>query len=227
MRLRAGATVNRTLRCTAIATAAACAFTAWSVDQDSIPASASADVIALRFPTQAEAVAPPAEHRAAADREAADRALLSPRLTYPHMAALSQGAPPAPPAVAPAPKAPPAQPAAATAKPPVVADRNNHRPSSVLNEAQIASMKRRLNLTPEQERMWPSVEAALRRLAYAKSQERSRKDGGSGAIDLAGTDVEQLKSAAFPLIMSFSDDQRRELVFLAHVAGLEKLVPQF
>src|SRR2546428_6112688 len=104
MRLRAGATVNRTLRYTAIATAAACAFTAWSVDQDSMPASAAADVIALRFPAQAEAVAPPTEHRAAADREAADRALLSPRLTYPPMAALSQvaalsqGAPSAPPA---------------------------------------------------------------------------------------------------------------------------------
>jgi hypothetical protein len=36
-----------------------------------------------------------------------------------------------------------------------------------------------------------------------------------------------LKSAAFPLVMSFSDDQKRELRILAHVNGLEKLASQF
>jgi hypothetical protein len=87
-------------------------------------------------------------------------------------------------------------------------------------------MKQRLRLTPEQERMWPSVEAALRKLAYAKSHDRTRREALAG-IDPSSAEVTDLKWAAFPLVMSFSDDQRRELIDLAHVAGLEKLVPQF
>src|SRR5205823_4752025 len=42
-----------------------------------------------------------------------------------------------------------------------------HRPANprtVLNDAQIASIKERLHLTPSQERMWPAVAAALRGL---------------------------------------------------------------
>jgi hypothetical protein len=43
------------------------------------------------------------------------------------------------------------------------------RPGGVLNDAQIASIKQRLNLTPEQEKMWPAVEAALRKIVYTKN----------------------------------------------------------
>ena len=35
------------------------------------------------------------------------------------------------------------------------------RPGALLNDAQIASIKSRLKLTPEQQRHWPAVEAAL------------------------------------------------------------------
>src|SRR6516164_2353747 len=41
------------------------------------------------------------------------------------------------------------------------------RPNALLDDSQIASIKQRLNLTPSQERMWPAVEAELRKLAYA------------------------------------------------------------
>jgi hypothetical protein len=41
--------------------------------------------------------------------------------------------------------------------------------NSILNDAQIASLKRRLNLTAEQERMWPAVESALRKIVYTRT----------------------------------------------------------
>ena len=40
-------------------------------------------------------------------------------------------------------------------------------------------------------------------------------------------DVDGLKTAGFPLVMSFSDDQRRELKSLAHLLGLESVISGF
>ena len=39
--------------------------------------------------------------------------------------------------------------------------------------------------------------------------------------------MEGLKSAGFPLIMSFNDDQRQELKSLAHLLGLESAISSF
>jgi hypothetical protein len=103
------------------------------------------------------------------------------------------------------------------------------RPGAVLNDAQIASIKSRLRLTPEQREMWPAVEVALRDLSFDKKS----GDGGrkvtayANSIDPTSSEVQRLKSVAFPLIMSFSDEQKRELRIIAHVAGLEKLAAQF
>ncbi len=47
------------------------------------------------------------------------------------------------------------------------------------------------------------------------------------AIDMSKVDVDGLKSAGFPLVMSFNDDQRRELRSLAHLLGLEKVMSGF
>ena len=67
--------------------------------------------------------------------------------------------------------------------------RHANRPGFVLNDAQIASIKGRLHLTPDQERMWPSVEAALRSIAYAKARDASRRGaaarGGCRSIPTA------------------------------------------
>jgi len=93
--------------------------------------------------------------------------------------------------------------------------------NAVLNESQLASIKRRLNLTPDQERYWPAVEAELRKMEYTrKAQDGSR----TASIDMSKMNVEGLKSAGFPLVMSFSDDQRRELKSLAHLLGLESVM---
>ena len=96
-----------------------------------------------------------------------------------------------------------------------------HKPSksnAVLNGAQIASIKRRLNLTPDQERYWPAVEAELRKMEYKKDPKGNTR---TASIDTSKMDVEGLRTAGFPLVMSFRDDQRRELKSLAHLLGLE------
>jgi len=107
----------------------------------------------------------------------------------------------------------------------------NERPGFVLNDAQIASIKQRLHLTPDQEEMWPAVEAALRNLAYTRSRE-ARGKAAATATQIAQADpnsaeVQDLKSAAIPLIMSFNSEQRDEVRNLAHVMGLDQLASQF
>jgi hypothetical protein len=111
------------------------------------------------------------------------------------------------------------------------APRRGSRPGFLLNDAQIASIKSRLHLTPDQEEMWPAVEAALRNIAYAKAQVARRQSDDRGT-DVASLDpdsaaVQGLKSAAVPLIMSFSDEQKSEVRNLAHVMGLDKLAAEF
>ncbi len=100
----------------------------------------------------------------------------------------------------------------------------------MLNDAQIASIKARLHLTPDQERMWPAVEAALRNIAYMRARQAHRR--GAPAAELASVDpdsaeVQEFKSAAIPLIMSFSPEQKDEARSLAHVMGLDQLAAQF
>jgi hypothetical protein len=121
-------------------------------------------------------------------------------------------------------------PAAAPKAPPASA----HQPAAnhagyILDDAQIASIKTRLHLTPDQERMWPAVEAALRNMAYKRTQQAAAR-GGARNVQAAAVDpeaVEGLKSAAVPLIMSFSSEQKEEVRSLAHVMGLDQLASQF
>ncbi|HMK70391.1 MAG TPA: hypothetical protein VK442_05395 [Xanthobacteraceae bacterium] len=105
------------------------------------------------------------------------------------------------------------------------------RPGFVLNDAQIASIKQRLRLTPDQEAMWPAVEAALRNVAYARARNAHRPDTPAPATQLALADpdsveVQGLKSAAIPLLMSFSAEQKNEVRNLAHVMGLDRLAAE-
>jgi len=107
--------------------------------------------------------------------------------------------------------------------------RHANRPGFVLNDAQIASIKGRLHLTPDQERMWPSVEAALRSIAYAKARDASRRGAAAvvASLDPDSDEVQDLKSAAIPLLMSFNDEQKNEVRSLAHVMGLDRLASEF
>ena len=179
---------------------------------------APSDSVNLRFPADwVDAEVEPVSKMLALASADGGMALFSPRPTY---AATDADAPVM---VEATPKpAPPAAPAkvalaSAVAKPPPK-PRSNH----VLNDSQIASIKKRLALTPEQERLWPAVEAELRKMEYSKKSPQ----GGSrmASIDMSKVNVEGLKSAGYPLVMSFSDDQRRELKSLAHLLGLESVM---
>jgi len=120
--------------------------------------------------------------------------------------------------------APAANPPAASAHPPAAS-----RAGYILDDAQIAGIRKRLHLTPDQERMWPAVEAALRNMAYKRMQQASAR-GATQNAQAAAVDpeaVEGLKSAAVPLIMSFSSEQKDEVRSLAHVMGLDQLASQF
>jgi|GEM_PF-654110 hypothetical protein len=119
-------------------------------------------------------------------------------------------------------------PAIATLKPAAAHRRGNDRSGYMFNDAQIASIKQRLNLTPDQERMWPAVEAALRNMTYTHAPAAHPR--GATGTQVAAVDpnaVEGLKSAAVPLIMSFNDEQKEQVRNLAHVMGLDQLATQF
>lgn len=113
---------------------------------------------------------------------------------------------------------------AALTKPANPAPRPAHRSNAVLNETQLASIKKRLNLSPDQERYWPAIAAELRKMEYKKDHKTGTQ---TAAVDMSKVNVEGLKSAGFPLVMSFSDDQRRELQSLAHLLGLESVLLTF
>jgi len=150
-------------------------------------------------------------------------ALFSPVLAYP--ARVASAPPSAPPTTA-------AMPHTLTAP----ARHVSSRPGSVLNYAQIASIKKRLNLTPDQEPLWPAVETALRNVSYVgkareiKVASLGNRTTGAGAmtyIDTNSAEVQQLKSAALPLIMRLSDEQKREVKSMAYVMGLESVASLF
>ena len=93
---------------------------------------------------------------------------------------------------------------------------------TLLSDAQIAAIKGRLNLTASQEQSWPAVETALR--AIARKIHDTRQANASGAappIDPTSAEVQQLKSAAMPLLFTLREDQKREVRSLARIIGLE------
>jgi hypothetical protein len=123
-----------------------------------------------------------------------------------------------PPQSAPAPEARPPE-RRASLVPAAKPKPDNH----VLNDAQIASIKARLKLTSDQQRYWPGVEVALRGIAY-----KVNKSGGKlASIEADGPEVQQLKNAAIPLIMMFSEQQKNEVRQLVQVMGLQQLAAQF
>ena len=103
-----------------------------------------------------------------------------------------------------------------------------NRPGYMLNDSQIASIKARLHLTPDQERMWPTVEVALRNMAYTRAQEAHGHGSAANATASVDPDsVQGLKSAAVPLILSFNTEQKDEVRNIVHVMGLDQLASQF
>jgi hypothetical protein len=129
-------------------------------------------------------------------------------------------------------------------KPVVVATRSIERKPAprarkdsgeLFNDAQLASIKSRLKLSEYQEQYWPPVETALRAIGQRVAQGGAPKTSAMSYasetrlahIDPESSEVLQLKSAAFPLIMSMNDDQKQQVRMLAHVMGLERVASSF
>jgi hypothetical protein len=96
---------------------------------------------------------------------------------------------------------------------------------ALLSDAQIAGIKERLKLSPSQESYWPAVEDALRAVAR-KIHATRQADPNAVPIDPEAAEVQQLKSAAMPLLFQLREDQKREVRTLARLIGLEKVAAQ-
>jgi hypothetical protein len=115
----------------------------------------------------------------------------------------------------------------APAKPRLAARPAPQKSYALLSDAQIAGIKERLRLSSDQEYYWPAVESALR--AVARKIQSTRQGGPSATsapIDPDAAEVQQLKSAAMPLLFQLREDQKQEVRTLARLIGLEKVAAQ-
>jgi hypothetical protein len=113
------------------------------------------------------------------------------------------------------------------AKPKVVAKPQPQKSYSLLSDAQIAGIRDRLKLSSSQEYYWPSVETALRNVVRKISANKLSNPHAPGVpIDPNCDEVQQLKSAAMPLLFQLRDDQKEEVRKLARIIGLEKVAQQ-
>ena len=217
----------------------------WNGSVPRSPELSAAQAVALRFPQDLDDASPLTIAFATSANAAAigntQLALFSPQPLVPQASAPQASAPqlPTPQATMQMASAEQTLPllAPATKRPngvkPVVAavhNRDDRAAGLMLNDAQIASIKTRLHLTADQEQMWPAVEAALRNLAYTRAREARRKNDPNAQLassDPNSAEVQGLKSAAIPLLMSFNSEQKDEVRNLAHVMGLDQLATQF
>jgi hypothetical protein len=120
-----------------------------------------------------------------------------------------------------------AAPATALQKPKLATKPAPQKSYALLSDAQIAGIKERLNLSSDQESYWPAVETALRAVARKIHATRQADPNATGApIDPDAAEVQQLKSAAMPLLFQLREDQKREVRALARIIGLEKVAAQ-
>ena len=132
-----------------------------------------------------------------------------------------------PPQAAAMPQAPLAPQVAKLEAPKLAAKPAPQKSYALLSDAQIAGIKERLNLSPDQQSYWPGVESALRAVARKIHATRQADPHATGApIDPDSAEVQQLKSAAMPLLFQLREDQKREVRSLARLIGLEKVAAQ-
>ena len=124
--------------------------------------------------------------------------------------------------------APMTAPQAAPPKPQAAAKPAPPKPYTLLSDEQIAGIKERLRLSSDQEYYWPAVETALRAVARKihASRRGDQRPGGVPPIDPDAAEVQQLKSAAMPLLFQLREDQKQEVRSLARLIGLERVAAQ-
>jgi hypothetical protein len=109
-------------------------------------------------------------------------------------------------------------------KPKAAAKSQVQKSYALLSDVQIAGIKDRLKLSSSQEYYWPAVENALRAVARKLQAARlSNPNAAPSQIDPDSEEVQQLKSAAMPLLFQLREDQKDEVRKLARIIGLEKV----
>ena len=105
---------------------------------------------------------------------------------------------------------------------------------ATLTSARIAHFKSMLRLSPEQERHWAPVEAALRSMIRQSRHTSSGFDHtaegtgrGSSGPGIDPSQLHRLGSAAMPLIMTLDDGQKREVRRVARAMGLAHVASMF
>jgi hypothetical protein len=115
-------------------------------------------------------------------------------------------------------------PAASPEKPKVAAKPQAQKSYALLSDAQIAGIKERLKLSASQESYWPAVEQALKAMARKLHAARQADPNATAAqLDPDSAEVQQLKSAAMPLLFQLRDEQKEEVRKLARIIGLDKV----
>ncbi len=110
------------------------------------------------------------------------------------------------------------------AKPKVASHPQPQKNYALLSDAQIAGIKERLKLSSSQEYYWPDVEHALHVIARKIQAARQvNPNANAGSLDPDSAEVQQLKSAAMPLLFQLRDDQKEEVRKLARIIGLDKV----
>ena len=108
--------------------------------------------------------------------------------------------------------------------------RMNSDDMSAFADARIAAVKAGLRLTPDQEKMWPAVEAAVRDFARQRI-DRSRASGDRRELDdplarlrdradamaATATGLKKIVDAADPLYKTLDDSQKRRLAVLTRM----------
>jgi ABC-type transporter Mla MlaB component len=109
-------------------------------------------------------------------------------------------------------------------KPKVVAKPAPQKSYALLSDVQIAGIKERLKLSSSQESYWPGVETALRAVARKiNAAKLSNPSTTAAQLDPDCEEVQQLRSAAMPLLFQLREDQKDEVRKLARIIGLEKV----
>src|SRR5712675_2357675 len=107
-------------------------------------------------------------------------------------------------------------------------------------DARIAAVKAGLKLTPDQEKLWPPVESAVRDFAKlrtdrANARMNAQKDGSTDAqkpddpvtrlreradtMTATAAAMKRIADAADPLYKTLDDGQKRRLAILTHLEG--------
>lgn len=89
-----------------------------------------------------------------------------------------------------------------------------------LNDTQIAGIRKRLNLTPAQQRLWPPVEAALREVTLQIEDYKSRLKRRDDTFDTESAAIARLKAATRALYAQLTGTQKNDLALLVRMAGL-------